>query len=161
MAAQDLAFAFHRAEQTGEPVTYDDAERQIRVRVRLNTYGERQLALVAKGGVSEAVAGAIAVEAGFAAWTTDRSAAALLLTETEAADEPEEVAVLEVPTEGTVLQRVSQRRPLCMADRDEVIRLITAGLMHVTPEMDRSDPCPYRLTDAGRQALRTNPRGVQ
>lgn len=52
-----------------------------------------------------------------------------------------------------ILRRVVARRPLCAADGDVVRALITAGQLHVTPEFDRSDPCPYRLTDSGRQAL--------
>jgi hypothetical protein len=44
--------------------------------------------------------------------------------------------------------------PLCSADGDEVRREMAAGLLTVTPEYDRRDPCPYRLTEAGREALR-------
>ncbi len=153
-----LAAALQRAETTGQPQTYDYPERRIRVRVRVNEYSERQLALASPGGVTEAQAVAIAVEAGFGMWTTDRSGAALLLTETEAADgdpEPEEAPVPDVAQTGTVLQRVSRRLPLCMADRDEVNALIHAGLLHVSPIFDRAEVCPYHLTDAGHRALRS------
>lgn len=53
-----------------------------------------------------------------------------------------------------VLARVSRREALTAPDGDTVRALIAAGLMHVTPEFDRTDPCPYRLTEAGRAALR-------
>lgn len=52
-----------------------------------------------------------------------------------------------------ILARVDARRPLAHADGDAVRALIAQGQLHVTPEFDRTDPCPYRLTEAGRQAL--------
>lgn len=52
-----------------------------------------------------------------------------------------------------VLARVSRGEALAAPDGDTVRALIDAGLMHVTPTYDRTDPCPYRLTDAGRAAL--------
>ncbi len=59
--------------------------------------------------------------------------------------------------ERDVLRRVERRKPLNMNDRDAVLALIAAGLMHVTPELDRKDPCPYRLTEPGEAALRGQP----
>lgn len=54
-----------------------------------------------------------------------------------------------------VLDRVARRQPLNTTDHGaDVITMIRAGLLHVTPEFDRTDPCPYRLTPAGQQALR-------
>lgn len=53
-----------------------------------------------------------------------------------------------------VLSRVDQRQPLNSGDSAAVIDLTRRGLMHVTPEFDRKDPCPYRLTPAGQDALR-------
>ncbi|WP_322472247.1 hypothetical protein [Deinococcus sp. AB2017081] len=52
-----------------------------------------------------------------------------------------------------ILGRVVARRPLCAADGDAVRALIAHGHLHVTPEFDRTDPCPYRLTETGRRAL--------
>lgn len=53
-----------------------------------------------------------------------------------------------------ILDRVDRRQGLNRHDHAEVLVLINRELMHVTPEMDRSDPCPYRLTEAGEAALR-------
>lgn len=52
-----------------------------------------------------------------------------------------------------ILARVDARRPLGQADSDAVRALIAGGQLHVTAVFDRTDPCPYRLTEAGRQAL--------
>ncbi|WP_407543757.1 hypothetical protein Q0M94_28550 (plasmid) [Deinococcus radiomollis] len=57
-------------------------------------------------------------------------------------------------SEPSVLERVARRIPLSEVDGDEVRREIDAGLLTVVPEYDRRDPCPYRLTEAGREALR-------
>jgi hypothetical protein len=96
-----LAAAFDLAEQTGQAQTVDHAEHRLRIRVRISEYGERQLALAGTGGVSEAVAVAIAVEAGFGRWTTDRVGAALILTEVEAGEETE-APVTEAPANLTL-----------------------------------------------------------
>lgn len=58
------------------------------------------------------------------------------------------------PAELDVLRRVERRTPLCQADHGPVLSLIRQGLMHVTPTFDRTDRCPYRLTDAGQLTLR-------
>ncbi|MFK7601866.1 hypothetical protein ACI3L1_06605 [Deinococcus sp. SM5_A1] len=60
----------------------------------------------------------------------------------------------------TVLARVNRCQPLNIHDHADVLALIAAGLMHVTPEFDRKDPCPYRLTPAGETALRTRKVGT-
>lgn len=52
-----------------------------------------------------------------------------------------------------VLRRVDRRQPLNAGDHAQVLALIRQELMHVTPEFDRSDRCPYRLTAAGQAAL--------
>lgn len=56
-----------------------------------------------------------------------------------------------------LLARVSRGEPLAAPDGDNVRVLIAADLLHVTPEFDRTDPCPYRLTEAGWAALRGQP----
>jgi hypothetical protein len=157
-----LSAAFDLAEQTGEAQTVDRAEHRLRIRLRISEYGDRQLALAVAGGVSEALAVAIAVEAGFGKWTTDRSGAALLLTETEAADVDsddtppwEDRPASADYSSSSVLQRVSRGEALCNADRAEVITLTQAGLMSSTPTFTRGEVCPYRLTDEGRRALRS------
>lgn len=61
------------------------------------------------------------------------------------------------PEERDVLVRVGRHRPLCQADHRPVLNLIRGGLMHVTPEFNRLDKCPYRLTEAGQAALRARP----
>lgn len=59
-----------------------------------------------------------------------------------------------------VLRRVDRHKPLNSSDHPQVLALITQGLMHVTPEFDRKDVCPYRLTAAGQTALRTGQVGA-
>ncbi|CAM3470203.1 hypothetical protein DESA109040_13860 [Deinococcus saxicola] len=59
-----------------------------------------------------------------------------------------------------VLKRVDQRQPLNSNDHAEVVALTRQELMHVTPEFDRTDPCPYRLTTAGQAALRSGTVGA-
>lgn len=59
-----------------------------------------------------------------------------------------------------VLRRVERHKPLNHADHAQVLALIAQGLMHVTPEFDRKDVCPYRLTAAGQAALRTGQVGA-
>lgn len=59
-----------------------------------------------------------------------------------------------------VLDRVARRQPLNEGDHAAVLDLIKRGLMHVTPEFDRKDPCPYRLTRAGQDALRSRQVGA-
>ncbi|CAM4161224.1 hypothetical protein [Deinococcus marmoris] len=58
-----------------------------------------------------------------------------------------------------ILARVARRQPLNEGDRAQVIALIQQDLMHVTPEFDRKDVCPYRLTVAGQTAVRTGQVG--
>jgi hypothetical protein len=158
-----LPDALLQAERNDQAVTVSVTE-GLFARVRLTEHGERQLAVYTKAGpASEAQAEAAATLAGFGRWDTERHAKALILTETEAADdappwEPLQAGPeLKNPTEPgrlSVLQRVYQHIPLCQDDQAEVIRDMNAGLIHVTPEFDRKDICPYRLTDAGKAALR-------
>lgn len=55
-----------------------------------------------------------------------------------------------------VLRRVARGAPLCQDDHEPVLSLISDGLMHVTPTYNREDRCPYRLTDAGQNTLRSH-----
>lgn len=85
----NLAAALVLAERTGEPQTcsWSEGGAHVRVRVRLSDYDERQLALIG----SEAQGMAIAQEAGFGRWSTEREGRAIILTEIEAADAPDDV----------------------------------------------------------------------
>lgn len=59
--------------------------------------------------------------------------------------------------EKNVLARVSRKQPLCKDDHVEVLALIGEGFMHVTPRFDRTEVCPYVLTEKGQQAMRSQP----
>lgn len=61
------------------------------------------------------------------------------------------------PAELTVLRSVKGGVPLHQGQHAEVLALIAAGLMHVTPKYDLSDKCPYRLTPDGEAALKEKP----
>lgn len=58
----------------------------------------------------------------------------------------------------SALERVYRRVPLSHVDGDEVRREMAAGLLTVTPEYDRREVSPYRLTEAGQVALQERRR---